>query len=175
MLQVLFFWNGWEPLLRILIVGTLTYLAIIFLLRISGKRTLMSMSGFDFIITVAIGSAFGRILTAKSVSFAEAFLTFFLLISLQYIVSWLQSRYPRFRRLLTASPTLLFYKGEFLRSNLKQQRIREEDVLAAIRQKKIGYLNEVEAVIVETTGVLSVIKKSEGTGETSWKEPVGKA
>ena len=88
--KVVFFWNGWEPLLRIVVVGTLTYISIIFILRVSGKRTLASMNAFDFVVTVALGSAFGRILTAKQVSIAEAITTFLLLACLQFIVSKLR-------------------------------------------------------------------------------------
>jgi uncharacterized membrane protein YcaP (DUF421 family) len=75
-----------EPILRILVVGSIIYLGIIFLLRVSGKRTLASMNAFDFIVTVAMGSAYGRILTAKQVSVAEVIVTFVLLVSLQHIV-----------------------------------------------------------------------------------------
>jgi uncharacterized membrane protein YcaP (DUF421 family) len=48
--------------LRFTVVDTLTYMGIVLLLRIMGKRYLLSMNAFDFIITVAMGSAFERIL-----------------------------------------------------------------------------------------------------------------
>lgn len=93
--KVIIFWSGWEPILRILIVGTLTYIGIIILLRVSGKCTLASMNAFDFIITITMGSAFGRILTAKKVSIAESLTAFLLLVVLQFILSYIEVRSSR--------------------------------------------------------------------------------
>ena len=81
--ETVFFWSGWDPIVRILVVGTITYVALVLLLRISGKRTLTRMTAFDFVIAIAIGSVFGRVLTAKTVSIAETVTTFILLILLQ--------------------------------------------------------------------------------------------
>jgi uncharacterized membrane protein YcaP (DUF421 family) len=158
--NVVFFWSGWEPIVRIGVVGTLTYVAIVLILRVSGKRTLARMNAFDFIITVTMGSAFGRILTARSVSVSEAIATFLLLVSLQYLFSFLETRSALFSRLVTSQPTLLFHRGKVLEKNLEKERLRPEDLLGAVRKQGAGSLEEVESVILETDGSLSVIKKS---------------
>lgn len=111
--DVVFFWNGWEPILRILVVGTLTYLGLVLLLRLSGKRTFTRMTAFDFVIAITIGSAFGRILTAKSVSISESIATFVLLILLQTVFSYVEVHSKTFKKFTTPRPTLLFYNGEF--------------------------------------------------------------
>ncbi len=153
------FWNGWDSILRIIVVGIITYVGIITILRVSGKRTLASMNAFDFIVTVAIGSAFGRILTAKEVSISEALVAFLLLISLQYIVSFIEVRSKLFHKIITSQPTLLFYKNKFLEKNLKKERLLKSDILGAIRKNGHSGFCELEAVILETNGSFSVIKK----------------
>lgn len=168
--NIVFLWNGYEPLLRTIIVGTLTYIGMILMLRVSGKRTLLSMNAFDFIITVAMGSAFGRILTAKQVSVVEALVTFALLISLQYIVSWFETRSEKFASFVTGSPTLLYYQGQFLERAMKKQRVRKAEMLAAARAKKLENMDQVEAVVLETSGSLSIIKKSSKTGESTLQQ-----
>ncbi len=50
------FFDGWDDIYRILIVGVSSYAGIVFLLRISGKRTLAKWNSFDFIVTIALGS-----------------------------------------------------------------------------------------------------------------------
>lgn len=163
-----------EALLRILVVGTLTYFSIIMLLRVSGKRTLASMNAFDFIITVAMGAAFGRILTAKSVSFFEAFTTFALLVTLQFIISYISVRSEKFRKFTTSQPTLLYYKGEFLRKNMKKERLNEEDVLGAVRAKRISSIAQVEAIVFESNGNVTVIKKAEPDVNLSYESVLSK-
>lgn len=158
MSDVVYFFGGWAPLGRILVVGTAMYVTLVVLLRISGSRTLASMNAFDFIVTVAIGSAFGRALTAKGVALAEAVAAFALLIALQYAVAWLQTRWSPFKHIVTNPPALLYFRGGFQPHALQQHRVTEAEVRGAVRKKKIGSMREVEAVVLESSGEFSVIK-----------------
>ena len=47
---------------RVVIVGTLPYVALVALLCTSGNRTLSTMNAFDFVVTVALGSTLATIL-----------------------------------------------------------------------------------------------------------------
>ncbi|WP_222845009.1 DUF421 domain-containing protein [Kocuria sp. CNJ-770] len=155
MVNILF--DGWEPVARIVVVGTLAYTALVVLLRVSGKRTLSRMNSFDFVITVAIGATFGRVLTTRSVPLVEAVTAFALLITLQYVVTSLQIRSKRFSRLVTAEPTLLLYQGRVLHDALRAERLTEKELDGAVRKHGMGSLQEAEAVVLEADGRLSVI------------------
>lgn len=168
--EIVYFWGGWESILRILVVGTITYIGIIVILRISGKRTLASMNAYDFIITIAMGSAFGRILTAQTVSVSEALVTFLLLVFLNFLFSFFESRSKIFKKLVTSQPTLLFYNGNFLEKNIRKERLRKRDLIGAARKKQFGDLDGVEAIILETDGTFSVIKKSETGKDSTYNE-----
>lgn len=156
--RVTFFFGGWEPIARILVVGGLAYVSLVFLLRVTGKRTLARMNAFDFIITVALGASFGRILTARSVALVEAIAAFSLLIFLQYAVTWLQVRSPRFAGTITAPPSLLYFRGRFLRDAMRRERVTEAELKTAIRQHGAGSFDEVEAVVLESDGRFAVVK-----------------
>ena len=168
--DVVFFWSGWEPILRIFVVGIVTYVGLILLLRLSGKRTLTRMTAFDFVITIAIGSAFGRILTASIVSISEAITAFILLVLLQTLFSFLEVRSKTFKKFTTTPPTLLYYNGDFLRKNMRKSRIREDELLSAIRKKSFGSLNEVKAVVFETDGSFSIVRKSDSDDNLTYDD-----
>lgn len=162
-----FFFDGWEPILRILLVGTLGYIALVMLLRVSGKRTLSQMNGFDFVITVAVGASFGRILTAREVSVVEALVTFSLLMTLQWCAAKLQLKWPAFSRAVTSAPTLLVYRGEVNREAVRRQRFTHDELLGAARKQGFGTLDDVEAMVLEPSGELSVVGVgSAGDGST---------
>lgn len=166
MSEVTFLFGGWEPVLRIVTVGTLAYLALVLMLRITGTRTLAQLNAFDFIVTVAIGASFGRILTARSVALVEAIAAFALLILLQYAVTWLKVRSRSFSRAVTARPAMLFYKGEFLERAMVRARVTHGEIETALREKGVGGFGEVEAVVLESNGKLAVIQK-DGAGDGS--------
>lgn len=164
MIDASFHFSGWRPLVRIVIVGTAMYVALVLFLRISGSRTLSSMNAFDFIITVAIGSTFGRALTAKTVVLTETIVAFGLLIGLQYVVTWTQFRWPLFGEAVTNAPALLYFRGEFIEKTMRRERVQRGELQSAVRKKKFGSLDEVEAVVLESSGEFSVI---ESVGDAS--------
>ena len=157
MSDLAFFFSGWAPVGRILVVGASMYLALVVLLRISGSRSLATMNAFDLIVTVAIGSSFGRALTAKSVALLEAVAAFVLLLLLQFVVAWSQARWPRLEAVVTNPPTLLFFRGRFLDGPMRRCRISRDSVRATVRKQQVGSLDQVDAVVLESSGELSVI------------------
>jgi uncharacterized membrane protein YcaP (DUF421 family) len=154
------FFNDWFGLVRVATVGTLAYLAMVSLLRISGKRTLSKMNAFDLIVTVALGSTLANVLLSESVALAEGVLAFALLIGLQYLITWLSVRSERIEHLVKAEPTLIVFKGEFLESELRRQRVTKAEVETAIRSQGLGNLKEVGAVVLETDGTLTVTRQA---------------
>lgn len=159
MSQIGFFYNGWEPLARIVIVGTLAYLSLVLLLRISQKRSLAQLNAFDFIVTVALGASFGRVLTARQVALSEAITAFALLVTLQFLISWLQVRSKRFSHFVTAPPSLLYYQGRFLEREMRKERVTRDELHAVVMREGIGSLEGVAAIVLEANGKFAVVKQ----------------
>ena len=155
------FFNGWAGLGRVVLVGALAYVALVLLLRVSGKRTLSKMNAFDLIVTVALGSTLAAVLLSKDVALAEGLVAFALLIALQFAIAWLSVRSSTVGRLVKAEPALLVHRGRLLRQALRRERVVEAEVLAAVREQGLATLEEVEAVVLETDGTFSVVKRAE--------------
>jgi uncharacterized membrane protein YcaP (DUF421 family) len=161
--------DSFTVLFRTLIVGTLSYVTLVILLRVSGKRTLARWNAFDFIVTVAFGSLLATMILSKDTSVAQGVLGFALLVVLQYAVSWLSERYADVRNLIKAEPTLLLYQGEFRQAVLRENRVTEGEIRAAVRNQGIACLEDIEAVVLETDGSFSVIQNFEATSASALK------
>jgi uncharacterized membrane protein YcaP (DUF421 family) len=155
------FFDSWYALLRVLVVGVCAYVALVCLLRVSGKRTLSKLNAFDLVVTVALGSTMATVLLSKDVALAEGVLAFVLLIALQFVVAWLSVRSPAVGRLVKSEPRLLFFRGRFLRDAMRRERVTEGEVIAAIREQGVPSPEGVEAVVLETAGTFSVLNKSD--------------
>lgn len=156
------FFDSWTGLLRVLVVGTLAYGALVFLLRVSGKRTLSKMNAFDFIVTVALGSTLATVLLSKDVALAEGVLAFAVLIFLQLAITWLSTRSERFQGFIKAEPRLLLHDGRMLASALQQERVTEDEVRAAVRAEGMTSLEEAGTVVLETDGSFMVLPRQQG-------------
>ena len=157
------FFDGWFGLLRVLVVGSLAYVALVMLLRVTGKRTLAKMNAFDLVVTVALGSTLATVLLSQDVALAEGVLAFAVLAILQLAVAWLSVRSGRFRRLIKSEPRLLVSKGEILEGAMRDERVAIDEILAAVRSGGYASLEGIEAVILETDGSFSVVgSRNEG-------------
>jgi uncharacterized membrane protein YcaP (DUF421 family) len=161
------FFDSWFGLLRVLIVGTLSYAALIALLRISGKRSLSKMNAFDLVVTVALGSTFATVILNNSIPLAEGVLALALLIVLQFVITWLSVRFEPVQNLVKAEPTLLVRDGNYLTEAMRTQRVTREEVEAALRENGTRDVSQADCVVLETDGSLSVIQAGD---ETSSKD-----
>ena len=162
-----FFFENWTGLLRVLLISVSGYVALVVLLRVSGKRTLSKMNAFDLIVTVALGSTLSSVLINKDVPLVEGVTAFAALIGLQYAVALAASRSRRASRWIKSEPAVLFHRGELLPGVLRRERVSEEEVFAAIRAQGIATLDEVEAVILETDGSFTTLRKTDSDGAST--------
>ncbi|MEP0547859.1 MAG: YetF domain-containing protein [Rhodothermales bacterium] len=155
------FFNSWDALGRILLVGTLAYVALVFVLRISGKRTLSKMNAFDFVVTVALGSTLASTILSKDTALAEGVLALALLIGLQFFITWCSVRWEWFQSLVKSVPTLIYYRGEFQQAAMKRERVTTEEVRSAVRKHGNAKMADVAAVVLESDGSFTVMSDLE--------------
>jgi uncharacterized membrane protein YcaP (DUF421 family) len=153
------FFDTWQDLWRIGAVGALTYVLLVAVLRLSGKRTLAKMNAFDLVVTVALGSTLATILLSPDVSLAEGAAALILLVVLQLAATWLSVRWRSVPVLLKSTPTLLLRDGTFMGGAMRAQRVTDSEVYQAIRSQGFGDLSDVAAVVLETDGTFSVISR----------------
>ncbi|GAB3726334.1 DUF421 domain-containing protein [Luteimonas pelagia] len=151
------FFDGWNEVLRVLVVGTLAYLALVGWLRVTGKRTVSKWNAFDLIVTIALGSTLATILLSRDVALLEGLAGMGLLIMLQYAISWLSVRSPRIRRIVKNAPSVLLQDGRFQRDAMKRHRVTMGEVRAAVRSRGHASLSRIAAVVLETDGTFSVV------------------
>src|SRR5690625_79452 len=135
---------------HILTVGPLAYLAMIVLLRVSGKRALSKMNAFDFVVTVALGSILATVVLDEQVSLLEGVVAIAVLLVGQFVITFLSSRSKLVTKAVKANPVLVYGKDGLLESNLKQERVNREEGLAAVRNAGYTSLEAVDAVVLVT-------------------------
>lgn len=160
------FWNGWSSIAHTVISGIAGYIFLVILLRLSGKRTLSKFNAFDFVVTIAFGSILASMLLNTSVSIAQGLLAIFMLIMMQYLLTWFAARSERFTHLIKSQPTLLLYKGQFIKEIMRRERFIEDEIRAAVREAGHGNLDDIYAVVLETDGSLSVLANMDDVDES---------
>jgi len=162
-----FFFESWYNVGRTVTLSVIGFAALFTMLRVSGKRTLSKLNVFDFVFVVAVGSVFASSIISKDVTLVEGLAALGTLIVIQLVLAELAARYPAAERLINGEPTLLLSHGKFIPGALRKERVTEEEVRAAIREKGVTRVEDVDAVIMENDGTLSVAWESKKPGESS--------
>ena len=151
-----FFFESWYNVGRTITLSVIGFAALFTMLRVSGKRTLSKLNVFDFVFVVAVGSVF------------EGLAGLATLIVIQILLAAIAARSRTAESIINGEPTLLLSHGRFLPSALKKEHVTEEEVRAAIRAKGVTRVEDVDAVVMENDGTLSVAWESKRPGgETS--------
>lgn len=147
-----------NPFIELTISGIITYISIIIILRLSGKRTLAKWNSFDYVVTVAFGSILATALVSTEDEFGKEILAFALLVLFQLIITWISVRFSIIQKLIKSKPALLLCRGEMQQDIMKRERVAEEEILSALRNSGISAVEDADAVILETDGSFSVIQ-----------------
>lgn len=149
-----------DPLFQTLAECVIIFVVIIILTRIIGLRAFAKFTAYDFAFTMAIGSIISSILTSfTSLVLGSTAIAGLLLIKL--IFSYLQRKFPSLGRIISNAPLLLMDGNTILHENLKSARIEEAQVIAKLRAANVLNYDQVFAVVLETTGDISVLHTAE--------------
>ncbi|ABE57476.1 MULTISPECIES: DUF421 domain-containing protein [Chromohalobacter] len=149
-----------HPVVHTLVIGVISYLVLIVIIRLSGKRTLSKWNAFDFVVTIALGSTLSTALVSTQVSLAQSITAFVLIVALQFAITFTSVRSRRVKNLVKSQPTLLLFQGRFRAETMAQERVVDAEVRAAIRENGIADVERVYAVVLETDGTFSVIPEA---------------
>jgi uncharacterized membrane protein YcaP (DUF421 family) len=141
------------------VAGIAVYAAVIVLTRLAGLRSLAKMSSFDFAATVAVGSTLSSTLLG-SVPLAAGVLGLAVLFGLQYAIASARRR-GALAGLVDNEPVLLMAGDEVLEDNLRHVRMSRAELWSQLRQAGVHHRGQVLAVVLETTGDISVIRAGE--------------
>lgn len=131
------------------------FLVVIGYTRLAGLRSFSKMSSFDFAATVAMGSTMAAVgMSGSSLSVGIVVLgTFY---AVQVGIALLR-RHAGFDAVVDNDPLLLMVGRRVLNDNLDIARVTEGDLRAKLREANVYNYDTLRAVILETTGDITVI------------------
>lgn len=144
----------------LVIRGTAVYLFLLLIFRLSGKRSLRSVTTFDFVLLLIIAETTQQALVGEDYSVTGAFLLIVLLVGLDIMLSLLKRASPRIDRLLEGQPLVILRDGVPLTARMHVERVDDEDILSAARETRgIERLDDIERAVLEKNGAISIVPR----------------
>lgn len=144
-------------LLDLLLRTIIAIVTIVALVRINGLRSFSKMAGFDFALTVAIGSILAFVMTGTGSPVWVGVVALVFLFSFRFGMAKLRERYAGAEHWLDNDPMFLMYDGKVLDENLERTRVTRAELMGKLREANALDVSTVRAVILEATGDVSVL------------------
>ena len=154
-------------MLTLLIRTVLTYIFLIFVMRLMGKRQLGELEMTDLVITLLLSEIATVALTDPTKSFLHTVIPVITLAILEVLTSYLSLKFPKFRKILSPAPAILIYNGKVDRRQMQKARVSLDELMCELRQKDAADIGQVQYAIIESSGKISVIKKAAESPPTS--------
>lgn len=147
-----------DTLARGFLLSSIALFWIVLLIRINGLRSLSKMTSFDFVMTVALGSLVaGGSQATEWQDFAQVLAAMAGLFFVQWATARVRKISDHFEDVMQNKPILLMRDGKMCKEALAQTRVAESDLVAKLREANVLALEDVRAVVLETTGDVSVL------------------
>ncbi len=150
---------AWNIALRTAVV----YLVVLVGLRLAGKREIGQLTVFDLVVLLLIANAVQNAMVGPDTSLTGGVLAAVVLLILNAVVARLRLRWPRLRRIIEGSPTLLVLHGEVLIDHLRREGLDQDTLEAALREHGVAKVRDVEMAVLEIDGSISVVPVSAET------------
>ena len=153
--------------LNLVVRAAVVYLAILLLLRISGKKQVGQMGAVEFVTILLISNAVQNSMNGGDNSLIGGLLLALVLITISTIISFLTYKSRFFSHLFEGTPTLVIHRGKILHKPLRREMMSESELIILLRKQGINHFSEIETAVLEADGTLSVTRVSETFATTN--------
>lgn len=150
-----------------LIRATLLYTAVIFLIRLMGKRQIGELQPSELVITILISEIASIPMQDNNIPIAHSVVALFVLVAYEILTSAIGLKSYKLRTVLQGHPVIVIRNGQLDMKALKKLRMTVNDLISALRQKDVFDISQVSYAIFETNGQISVLLKPEYRNSTA--------
>lgn len=146
-------------MITILCRTIIIYTTLVLTMRILGKRQLGELEVSELITTILLSEIASMPIANQDIPIIYAIIPLAIIMMFEVTVSFILSRSPKLKNILSSPPSALIYKGKINQRELRKNRISPEELISELRLKNITDPSYVEYAILEQNGLLSVIPK----------------
>ncbi|BAF59030.1 predicted membrane protein [Pelotomaculum thermopropionicum SI] len=147
----------WEYIYRTVFI----YFLVLAVIRMMGKREIGQLSPFDFVVAIIIAELAAMPMEMSNIPLWHSVLPLVILGVLEVAVSYATLLSQTLRGVVCGHPQVVIKNGKLLREEMRKARYNLDDLMAQLREKGVVDPSDVEFAVLETSGKLSVILKSQ--------------
>lgn len=137
--------------------GTILYLAVFIIMRITLRRTAGELSMLDFIFVLLVANAAASAMTGGSTSVANGIILVVTIVAWNYLINTATWYFPVLERWTAPPPIQLVRDGQMIRRNMRKEFITEDELMAQLREGGVEEISNVKSAMLEGDGNISIV------------------
>lgn len=130
-------------------------------LRLMGKRQVGQLQPYELVIIILLSELAAIPIGNTGTPLAYAVIPILTLVVIHIFLSYISLKSENARGIICGTPSVLIENGKIVEKELKRLRYNINELLEQLRAKNIPNIADVEFAILETSGHLSIIPKSQ--------------
>lgn len=139
----------------------LIYLLVFTVIRLSGKRQLSQLQPFDLVITLLIADLASQPIADPAIPLAYGIVPIIAIFLIQKLLSYIALKSEMLRSVACGKPLIIIDKGVVMEDTMRRAKYSMQDLLEHLRTMSVFDISNVQYAILETSGDLSVMRKSD--------------
>lgn len=138
-----------------------SYLVLIIMTRVMGKKQLSHLTFFNYVTGITIGSMASSLVTDSNLQILQGTYSIILWSVLTVLLEYITLKSIKLRELTDGRPTILIKQGKIVEDALVKTRYNIDELNMMLRKSNIFNIEEVDYAILENSGELNILKKVE--------------
>jgi uncharacterized membrane protein YcaP (DUF421 family) len=143
----------------------LVLFALVFGIRLFGKRDVGDMNLVDALMVLLVGNAVQNALTYGSGMLGVGLVSAGTLLVLDRLLGVLFVQRPWLERKLLGEPHVIYADGQMDRRLMEREGVEDDELLEAARARGLADLERVHLAVLEPDGTISIVPKEDDHGE----------
>ena len=148
-------------MLVLVVRSLILYILVVFVMRIMGKRQIGELQPYELATAIMISELAAIPMQDIGIPLMNGIVPILILLIGQIIISFISLKSNKGRAIICGTPTILIENGRINEQNLRKELYNLNDLLEQLRINNLPNIADVEYAILETSGQLSVIPKSQ--------------
>lgn len=147
--------------LSIVIKGFISLVYLFLVIKILGKKQISELNIFDYVIGISLGNIAAEMTINKDITIFNGLLAMSVYAAISLFVSYITAKSIMARRFAVGFPIVLIENGKISKEQLKKVKIDLNDLLQDARENGYFDISEIEYAIMEVSGKVSFLPKSQ--------------
>ena len=143
-----------------LIRSILLYIIVLIVMRVMGKREIGQLQPFELAISIMIADLASIPMADVGIPISNGIIPILGLLVMHLIISFMNIKSMKIRGVVCGKPSILIYRGKIDEKALKKERFTLNELQERLRGNNVFNLGDVEYAILETSGQITVIQKT---------------